>query len=40
MYKYKLNNSYTVYVNWSYAQFASTDCPFRMNGAGSSVEAV
>ena len=22
------------------AQFASTDCPFRMNGAGSSVEAV
>ena len=23
-----------------YAQFASTDCPFRMNGAGSSVEAV
>lgn len=24
----------------SNAQFASTDCPFRMNGAGSSVEAV
>ena len=23
-----------------HAQFASTDCPFRMNGAGSSVEAV
>lgn len=22
------------------AQFASTDCPFRMSGAGSSVEAV
>lgn len=22
------------------AQFASTDCPLRMNGAGSSVEAV
>ena len=26
--------------NEKYAQFASTDCPFRMNGAGSSVEAV
>ena len=23
-----------------FAQFASTDCPFQMNGAGSSVEAV
>ncbi len=22
------------------AQFASTDCPFRMSGVGSSVEAV
>ncbi len=24
----------------SIAQFASTDCPFRMSGVGSSVEAV
>ena len=24
----------------TFAQFASTDCPFRMSGAGSSVEAV
>lgn len=27
-------------ARFPYAQFASTDCPFRMSGAGSSVEAV
>ena len=33
-----INTEKKVYI--LLAQFASTDCPFRMNGAGSSVEAV
>lgn len=28
------------FKNFLGAQFASTDCPFRMSGAGSSIEAV
>ena len=31
---------YGVRLKEANAQFASTDCPFRMSGAGSSVEAV
>ena len=37
---YECHNENNPYDNDQIAQFASTDCPFRMSGAGSSVEAV
>ena len=37
---YLTHKTYMFHVAKKFAQFASTDCPFRMSGVGSSVEAV
>ena len=35
MYKYKLNNSYTVYVNWSYYSECAKICKVNIPAAES-----